>query len=106
MTLVFLALGLLVLTQASPAAGQANCIKAGQPSFTGNKTLVNSCGRTVTIRYSDDFSCGPGKQVCTVEIPAGRSAVLSTPAGQGNSWMACWGRKSPRPGPGGTVLCE
>ncbi|MCF3981503.1 hypothetical protein L2D77_32570, partial [Pseudomonas aeruginosa] len=66
----------------------------------------NSCGRSVTISYSDDFSCGPGKQACTVQIRAGKSAVISTPAGQGNSWIACWGNRRPRPGAGGAVLCE
>lgn len=103
---VFLALGLLAFTQTSPAAAQAQCIRAGQPSVTGNKTLVNSCGRSVTISYSDDFSCGPGKGGCTVQIRAGKSAVISTPAGQGNSWIACWGGKRPRSGAGGAVLCE
>ena len=106
MTPVLVVLGLLVFTQASPAVGQANCVRAGQPSFTGNKTLVNSCGRSVTISYSDDFSCGPGKETCTVQIRAGKSAVISTPAGQGNSWIACWGSKRPRLGAGGAVLCE
>lgn len=103
---IFLAFGLLAFLQASPAAGQANCIRAGQPSFTGNKTLVNGCGRTVTISYGDGFSCRPDREACTVQIRAGRSAVLSTPAGEGHSWIACWGSKRPRPGEGGGVLCE
>lgn len=97
---------MLLAFQVSPAVGQAPCVSEGSPSPIGGKTMRNTCKNAVTIRYWDDFSCRNDSDRCTVTIPAGRSAVISTPAGQRNMWKACWGRKIPRFGAGGVVLCD
>lgn len=97
------AVAVVALLQASHAAAQTNCIREGEPFMTGNKTLVNTCKRTVTVAYFDRLQC---RQGCSLTLAGGKTGIVSTPGPREIEWIACWGRKKPRPGAGGNVTCK